>query len=62
MVAFSDNKNQSVVKFVKINILTHFGVPHVISSDHGVQFDNGQFQVLLAKYGVKFHASVTYHS
>ena len=60
-VAPADNKSQSVVKFVKKNIFTRFGIPHAVFNDYGVHFDNSQFRTLLAKYGVKFRMDAAYH-
>ena len=60
-VALSDNNSQSIVKFVKKNIFTDFGVPYAILYNHDVHFNNGPFRALLAKCGLKFCTSAIYH-
>ncbi|RVW61981.1 Retrovirus-related Pol polyprotein from transposon 297 [Vitis vinifera] len=42
-----------VLKFLKENIFSRFGVPKAIISDGGTHFCNKPFETLLAKYGVK---------
>ena len=60
-VALPNNTSASVVKFVKKNIFTRFGVPRAIISDNGVHFQNAQFRNLLSKYGCRFKTGTTYH-
>ena len=50
-IATSKNVAKTVVKFVHINILTHFGASRVIISDKGTHFFNRVFSSLMAKYG-----------
>ena len=59
--ALPNNMGSSVVKFVKKNIFTRFGVLRVIIIDNGVHFQNHQFKALLAKYGCTFKTGTTYH-
>ncbi|WJZ98701.1 hypothetical protein VitviT2T_017211 [Vitis vinifera] len=47
------NDHRVVLKFLKENILSRFGVPKAIISDGGTHFCNKPFEALLAKYGVK---------
>ncbi|RVW25644.1 Retrovirus-related Pol polyprotein from transposon 17.6 [Vitis vinifera] len=42
-----------VLKFLKENIFSRFGVPKAIISDGGAHFCNKPFEALLSKYGVK---------
>ena len=42
-----------VLKFLKENIFSRFGVPKAIISDGGLHFCNKPFESLLTKYGVK---------
>ena len=55
------NDHRVVIKFMKENILSHFGMPHTIISDQGKHFCNRPFGVLLAKYGITHKVSTGYH-
>ena len=50
-----------VLKFLKENIFSGFGVPKAIISDGGSHFYNKPFENLLAKYGVKHKVATHYH-
>ena len=53
-----------VLKFLKENIFSRFGVPKAIISDGGTHFCNKHFETLLdllAKYGVKHKVATPYH-
>ena len=50
-----------VLKFLKKNIFSRFGVPKAIISDGGSHFYNKPFENLLAKYGVKHKVATPYH-
>ena len=50
-----------VLKFLKENIFSRFGVPKAIISDGGSHFCNKPFENLLAKYGVKHKVATLYH-
>ena len=50
-----------VLKFLKENIFSRFGVPKAIISDRGSHFCNKPFEKLLAKYGVKNKVAIPYH-
>ena len=54
--------HQTVLKFLKENIFSRFGVPKAIISDGGSHFCNKPFENLLSKYGVKHKVATTYHS
>ena len=49
-----------VLKFLKENIFSRFGVPKVVISDGGSHFCNKPFETLLAKYGVKHKVATPY--
>ncbi|OMO55303.1 Integrase, catalytic core [Corchorus capsularis] len=59
--ALPNNTGASVVKFIKKNIFTRFGVPRAILSDNGTHFQNHHFKALMAKYGCHFKTGTTYH-
>ena len=50
-----------VLKFLKENIFSRFGVPEAIISDGGSHFCNKPFVNLLFKYGVKHKVATSYH-
>ncbi|RVW71057.1 Retrovirus-related Pol polyprotein from transposon 297 [Vitis vinifera] len=53
------NDHRVVLKFLKENIFSRFGVPKAIISDGGTHFCNRPFETLLAKYGVKHKVVIT---
>ncbi|RVW81604.1 Gag-Pol polyprotein [Vitis vinifera] len=55
------NDHKVVLKFLKENIFSRFGVPKAIISDGGTHFCNRPFETLLAKYGVKHKVATPYH-
>ena len=50
-----------VLKFLKENIFSRFGVPKAIISEGGSHFYNKPFENLLTKYGVKHKVATPYH-
>ncbi|KAL6348735.1 hypothetical protein AAG906_029763 [Vitis piasezkii] len=50
-----------VLKFLKENIFSRFGVPKAIISDGSTHFCNKPFETLLAKYGVKHKVATPSH-
>ena len=50
-----------VLKFLKDNIFSRFGVPKAIISDAGSHFCNKPFERLLINYGVKHKVATPYH-
>ena len=50
-----------VLKFLKANIFSRFGVPKAIISDGGSHFCNKPFENLMDKYGVKHKVATPYH-
>ncbi|RVW96848.1 Pro-Pol polyprotein [Vitis vinifera] len=55
------NDHRVVLKFVRENIFSIFGVLEAIISDEGTHFCNKPFETLLAKYGVKHKVATPYH-
>ncbi|RVW31118.1 Transposon Tf2-11 polyprotein [Vitis vinifera] len=55
------NDHRVVLKFLKENIFSRFGVPKAIISDGGAHFCNKPFEALLSKYGVKHKVVTPYH-
>ena len=52
---------QNVKNFVWKNIVCRFGVPKVLVSDHGRQFDNTPFKDFCAHFGIQNHYSSPAH-
>ena len=50
-----------VTSFIWKNIIYRFGVPYVIISDNGKQFDNPKFRKFFQDLGVKNHYSSPRH-
>ena len=50
-----------VLKFLKENIFSRFGVPKALISDGGSHFCNKPFESLLTKYGVKHKVATPYY-
>ena len=55
------NDHRVVLRFLKENIFSRFGVPKAIISDGGTHFYNKPFETLLAKYGVKHKVATPDH-
>nr|CAN76294.1 hypothetical protein VITISV_029511 [Vitis vinifera] len=55
------NDHRVLLKFLKENIFSRFGVPKAIISDGGAHFCNKPFEALLSKYGVKHKVATPYH-
>ena len=55
------NYHRVVLKFLKENVSSRFGVPKAIISDGGTHFYNKPFETLLSKYGVKHKVATPYH-
>ena len=53
--------HKTVLKFLKENIFSRFGVPKAIISDGGSHLCNKPFENLLSKYGVKHKVATPYH-
>ncbi|XP_038976653.1 uncharacterized protein LOC120107448 [Phoenix dactylifera] len=59
--ATQTNDSRVVMRFVKKNIFSRFGVPRAIISDEGSHFCNRSFEALLKKYGVTHKVALAYH-
>ena len=58
----SRNKDHStVLKFLKENILSRFGIPRTIISDGGTHFCNKPFESLMKKYAITHKVATPYH-
>ncbi|CAN6472359.1 unnamed protein product [Victoria cruziana] len=60
-VATRTNDHKGVLKFIKHNIFSRFGVPRVMISDGGRHFRNVQVASLLRKYSVHHRIATPYH-
>ncbi|CAN6459246.1 unnamed protein product [Victoria cruziana] len=60
-VATRTNDHKVVLKFIKHNIFSQFGVPRVMISDGGKYFRNVQVASLLRKYSVHHTIATPYH-
>ncbi|CAN6454464.1 unnamed protein product [Victoria cruziana] len=60
-VATRTNDHKVVLKFIKHNIFSRFGVPRVMISDGGKHFRNVQVASLLKKYSVHHRIATPYH-
>ena len=60
-IPYKTNDRRVVLKFLKENIFSRFGVPKAIISDGGSHFCNKPFENLMAKYGVKHKVATPYH-
>ena len=50
-----------VIRFLKKNILSRFGVPRALISDGGKHFYNNQLKKVLEHYNVKHKVATPYH-
>ena len=55
------NDAKVVLKFLKKNIFTIFGMPQALISDKGSHFCNKWVEKLLLKYGVQHRIALAYH-
>ena len=55
------NDHRVVLKFLKDNVFSRFGVPKAIISDGGTHFCNKPFETLLANYRMKHKVATLYH-
>ena len=60
-VASRTNDHQVVIKFLKENIFSRFGMSHAIISDGGTHFCNRPIGILLRRYGVLHKVGMPYH-
>ena len=50
-----------MVKFLRENILSRFGIPQTIISDGGKHFCNKSFESLMKIYGITYKITTPYH-
>jgi len=55
------NESRVVVKFLRENIFTRYGMPRLIISDQGSHFSNRSFDALLKRYSIIHHLATPYH-
>ena len=60
-IACPSNDGKTVLKFLKRNICTRFGVPRALISDEGTHFVNRLMNSLLERYNVKHRVATPYH-
>ena len=60
-IATRTNDHQVVVKFLKENIFSRFGMPRAIISDGGSHFCNRPVGTLMKKYGIIHKVGLPYH-
>ena len=60
-VATPHNDAKTMVKFLKKNIFSRFGVPRILISDGGTHFCNNQLQKILKQYNVRHKVTSPYH-
>jgi len=60
-VAAPKNDDKTVVKLLKKNIFSRFGVPRVLISDGGSHFCNSQLQKKLGHYSITHKVASPYH-
>ena len=60
-MATARNDAKTVVKFIKKNIFSQFGVPRILISDGGSHFCNTQLQKALGEYHVSHRVASPYH-
>jgi len=56
-----NNDHKTVIKFLKENILSRFGIPRAMISDGGTHFCNMPFESLMKKYGITHKVATPYH-
>ena len=55
------NDYKTVIKFLKENILSRFGIFRVMISDGGIYFCNKLFEFLMKKYGIIYKVVIFYY-
>jgi hypothetical protein len=56
-----NNDHKTVIKFLKENILSRFGIPLPMISDGGTHLCNNSFESLMKKYGITHKVATPYH-
>lgn len=50
---YANNTTTKVIKFIRSNILTRFGIPWIIMADNGKQFQNIKITTFCAQYRIE---------
>jgi len=61
IIATPKNDVGVVIKFLKKNIFSHFGVPRALINNRGTHFYNAQLKKVLEHYNVRHKAATPYH-
>jgi len=61
VVTTPTNDAKTVIKFLKKNIFSRFGVPRVLICDGGSHFCNAQLKKVLEHYNVRHNVASPYH-
>ena len=61
-ISCRNNDSQIVVKFLRENILSRFGIARAIISNEGKHFFNKSFEFLMKKYEITHKITTFYHS
>ena len=56
-----NNDHKTMIKFLKENSLSRFGIPRAMISDDGTHFCNKSFESLMKKYGITHKVATPYH-
>jgi transposase InsO family protein len=56
-----NNDHKTMIKFLKENSLSRFGIPRAMISDGGTHFCNKSFESLMKKYGITHKVATPYH-
>ena len=60
-ISCRNNDSKTVIKFLRENILSRFGIPRAIISDGGKHFCNKSFESLMKKYGITHKIATPCH-
>jgi len=60
-IATPTNDSKVVIRFLKKNIFTRFGMPRALLSDNGTHFCSKPQETILKKYGVFHEVAAPYH-
>ena len=60
-IAIPKNDARVVIKFLKKNIFSRFGVPRALISDRGTHFCNAQLKKVVEHYNVRHKVATPYH-
>jgi hypothetical protein len=61
VISSRNNDHKTMIKFLKENILSRFGIPRAMISEGGIHFCNKLFEFLMKKYGITHKVISLYH-